>query len=270
MITPDHYFERIGCPMQEAPSPDTLRVLHRAHVLHVPFENLDIHYPQRITLDTDRFFDKIIQRQRGGFCYEQNGLLYEVLLQLGYNASLISASVFQVDEKDFGPSAAHVAIIVELEDRQWLVDVGFGSSFPEPLLLVKDQTQEQGGVLYVMRSTNHETWVLDRSFDGGQSYAPMYRFDLQARQLNFFQEMCDFHQTSEASPLFRNKLVSIARPGGRITLTSSHLIITQNSRRQETNIRDEADFREKLKEYFGFSIVDGKVQNLNQKTNQHP
>jgi N-hydroxyarylamine O-acetyltransferase len=264
------YLRRLNYSGTVEPALKNLRALHRAHVLHIPFENLDIHYPQRILLEPDRFFDKIVRRQRGGFCYEQNGLLYEILQLLGYQASLISASVYQPDLEGFGPPAAHVAILVELENRQWLVDVGFGSSFPEPLLLEKDQTQEQDGVLYVMSSTKDETWILDRSFDGGNSYTPMYEFDLIPRKLSAFQEMCDFHQSSEASPLFRKKLVSIARPGGRITLTSSHLIITQNSRRQEMEIRDEADFREKLRQYFGFSIVAGKVENLDQKTNQYP
>lgn len=271
MIALESYFDRISHPLPESPSLKNLRLLHRSHVMRIPFENLDIHYPQPILLETDRFFDKIVSRQRGGFCYEQNGLLYEVLQELGYHAYLISASVYQVEEEEFGPPAAHVAIIVEADNQRWLVDVGFGSSFPEPLLLTKDQPQEQDGVIYLIKSSDDKSFVLDRSFDAGRSFTPMYRFDLQPHKLHFFQEMCDFHQTSEASPLYRKKLISIARPGGRITLTSTKLIITHDGDRQETEIRDEAEFREKLKEYFGFSIVEVKVQSLHQiqKTNQH-
>ena len=269
MTSLDSYFDRISHPVPKNTTLENLQKLHRAHVVSIPFENLDIHYPQPIVLDTDCFYDKIVRRQRGGFCYEQNGLLYEVLQQLGYRAWLISASVYQVDEEDFGPPAAHVAIISELDGQRWLVDVGFGSSFPEPLLLVTDRPREQDGVIYKFESKDNQNYVLDRSFDGGQRFTPMYRFDLQPRELSFFCQMCDFHQTSEASPLYRRKLISIAQPGGRITLTSDKLIITQNGDRRETEIRGEADFRKKLRQHFGFRIVEGQVKSdlLLTKTN---
>ena len=266
------YLKRLNYSGSIKPALKNLRALHRAHVLHVPFENLDIHYSQPITLDTDRFFDKIVLRQRGGFCYEQNGLLYEVLQQMEYTSYLISASVYQLEEDEFGPPAAHVAIIVEAENQRWLVDVGFGSSFPEPLLMEKEKLQEQDGVLYVIKSTDDKSFVLHRSYDGGESFTPMYQFDLQPRELSFFQEMCDFHQTSEESPLFRKKLISIAMPGGRLTLTSTQLIMTKNGRRQETDLRDEADFRQKLQQHFGFCVIDDKVQRMasKQKPFSHP
>ena len=266
------YFKRINLTAPAQPSLKHLRTLHRAHVTAIPFENLDIHYPQRILLEPDRFFDKIVRRQRGGFCYEQNGLFYQILQLMGYQASLISASVYQPDLDDFGPPAAHVAIMAELEDRQWLVDVGFGSSFPEPLLLEIDQVQEQDGVKYVIKSMEDNIFLLDRSFDGGNSYTPMYRFDVIPRELSSFQEMCDFHQSSEASPLFRKKLISLAKPGGRLTLTSTQLIMTEGGNRKVTELKGEADFRQKLQQHFGFCVINDKVQYVspNQKPITHP
>ena len=255
-----HYFDRIAYPVPGVPSLENLKRLHRHHVMAIPFENLDIHYPKTILLEEDRFFDKIVRQRRGGFCYEQNGLLYEVLRQLGYQVYLISASVYQVDEDEFGPPAAHVAIIAEFNEEQWLVDVGFGSSFPEPLLMAKDKLQEQDGVMYVIKRSVDGNFVLDRSYNGGKSYTPMYRFDLTPYKLDHFQEMCHFHQTSEESPLYRKKLISIAKPGGRITLTNRQLIITQGEEQQETAIREETDFQEKLRQYFGYRIVEGQVR----------
>lgn len=254
------YFDRIGYPVPEIPSLENLKRLHRHHVMAIPFENLDIHYPQTILLEEDRFYDKIVQQRRGGFCYEQNGLLYEVLQQLGYHTFLISASVYQVEEAEFGPLDAHVAIIVEINEEQWLVDVGFGSSFPEPLRLVTNQAQEQDGVMYVIKNSEDTDFVLERSYDGGKSYTPMYRFDLTPYKLDHFRKMCYFHQTSEASPLYRKKLISIATPGGRITLTNRQFILTQGEERQETAIQGEVDFQEKLRQYFGYRIVEGLVR----------
>lgn len=265
MIAPEEYFERIGYPIPDQPTLSHLKKLHRAHVTSIPFENLDIHYPQPIVLEPKRFFDKLVTRQRGGFCYEQNGLLYEVLQQLGYRVWLISASVYQVDENEFGPAAAHVAIIAELNGQHWLVDVGFGSSFPEPLLLEKDQPQEQDGIIYLVKSADDQNFVLDRSYDGGQYYTPMYRFDLTPYPLGHFRKMCYFHQTSEKSTLYRKKLISIAQSGGRVTLTDHQLIITEGKDKKKTDVKGETDFRENLYQHFGFQIMNDKVENAAKK-----
>lgn len=54
------YLSRIGYDGPTDPSAQTLAELHRAHVLSVPFENLDIHLGRRILIDPDAFYDKIV------------------------------------------------------------------------------------------------------------------------------------------------------------------------------------------------------------------
>ncbi|MEM9648825.1 MAG: arylamine N-acetyltransferase, partial [Bacteroidota bacterium] len=85
------YLERINYDQPVRITRDTLFQLQRAHLLSVPFENLDIHYGIPITLDTNSFFDKIVERGRGGFCYELNGLFNHLLNELGFKSKLISA-----------------------------------------------------------------------------------------------------------------------------------------------------------------------------------
>lgn len=249
------YFQRVGYQAETSPGLDTLNQLHRAHVTHIPFENLDIHYQQWISLDADKFYAKIVEHKRGGFCYELNGLFYEALQDLGFEAYFIACSVFIQPLQKFGPYFAHVAIVVEHDNEQWLVDVGFGSSFPEPLKIAFDAPQKQDGVIYSMRKINDTEISLDRSFDDGQTFTPMYKFTMKPRKLSDFQEMCEFHQTSDQSPLFQKKLCSIATANGRITLTPNHLIITENEKRTEVEVKDERDFQQKLEKYFGFQMT---------------
>src|SRR5258705_7088535 len=68
-----------------------LAELHLAHLLAVPFENLSIHSNERIHLDVDWLFDKLVTRRRGGFCYELNGLFAELLRALGHRVDLLAA-----------------------------------------------------------------------------------------------------------------------------------------------------------------------------------
>ncbi len=126
------YLQRINYDGPLAPSAETLRQLHLAHLLSVPFENLSIHRHEPIVLNDDALFEKIVRRRRGGFCYELNGVFAALLRSLGFNVTMLSAEVAN-NEGEFGEPFDHMTLMVTLDER-WLADVGFGDSFREPLL----------------------------------------------------------------------------------------------------------------------------------------
>jgi len=136
------YLERIHYKGLLNPTIETLRELQLSHLLSIPFENLSIHAQEPILLEEDSLFDKIVHHQRGGFCYELNGLFASLLRQLGFNVTMLSAGVAKADGR-FGPDFDHMSLMVLLEDR-WLVDVGFGDSFRQPLLMDRRDVQVQG------------------------------------------------------------------------------------------------------------------------------
>lgn len=81
------YLSRVGYEGPLAPTADTLRALHRAHVVAIPFENLDILLGRGVPLDLDSLQDKLIHRCRGGYCYEHNLLFAALLDRLGYRVT---------------------------------------------------------------------------------------------------------------------------------------------------------------------------------------
>ncbi len=87
------YLERIHYHASLEPTLQTLRALHEAHLLAVPFENLDIHLGREIVLNEAGLWTKIVKHNRGGFCYELNGLFSLLLRALGFQVDLLSASV---------------------------------------------------------------------------------------------------------------------------------------------------------------------------------
>src|SRR5437868_13558713 len=134
------YLQRINYHGATAPTAETLRELHHAHMLAVPFENLDIHLGREIVLDDERLYAKIVERRRGGFCYELNGAFAGLLSALGFNVKKLAAGVARADGS-FGPLFDHMALLVELEEP-WLADVGFGEGFREPVRLDRAGVQE--------------------------------------------------------------------------------------------------------------------------------
>ena len=229
---------------------ETLKKLHKAHVHAVPFENLNIHHKIWIELDTAKIYHKIVENNRGGFCYEVNGLLYEALQQMDFRCYFISCSVFNHLTQEYMPYFGHVAIIVENEDALWLTDVGFGSSFPKPLKVIYNVLQIQQGIQYKLTPINDTEILLERSEDGIE-FLKMYKFTLTPRKLSDFKPMCEYHQTSPHSPFTQRKICSIATPNGRVTLTTQALIITENGKKTEMPIANEEEFQQKLLEYFG-------------------
>ena len=245
----DAYLRRIKYDGPRDPSAATLRNLHRQHLFTVPFENLDIPLKTDIALDLFLLYDKIVVRHRGGFCYELNGLFYELLTALGFRVHMLAARVRR-DDGGFGPEFDHMLLKVELEEP-WLVDVGFGDSFVDPIVFRAGGADQVNGHRYSVSPAGDE-WSLLHEDAKGQ--APLYCFRDVPRQLSDYIEMCSFHQTSADSGFTKHWICSRATPDGRITLTNSRLIVTHNASREERVLTTEEDLRRCLREQFGFEF----------------
>lgn len=244
------YIDRIGLTGLE-PTPDlpTLKLLQRAHLVHVPFENLDIHWKRPIVLDTEKFFRKIVTERRGGFCYELNGLFNELLKWIGFETRLVSARVFNGTEH--GPEFDHAAIIVRIGGDEHLADVGFGAFTAEPLRFIPGEKQGDVNGVFVIRKFNDEYLEVAKLEDG--NWRSEYIFRDVSRQLPEFSEMCDFQQYSPDSHFRKGKLCSIMTANGRKTLTEKSFIVTAGTEKSETPVADESQFYNLLMREFGIA-----------------
>ncbi|MFN2510579.1 MAG: arylamine N-acetyltransferase [Pyrinomonadaceae bacterium] len=246
------YLERINYDGSLAPTAETLRELQVAHLLAVPFENLSIHAKQPIVLEDDALFTKIVERRRGGFCYEANGLFAALLRALGFDVCMLSAEVANA-EGGFGLAFDHMALMVSLEQR-WLVDVGFGDSFREPLLLDELGEQVQGRRAYRITPDGPKLILMQR--DDGDEWKAQYRFTLQNYGYADYAEMCRYHQTSPESHFTKARICSRATDEGRITLSDMRFISTSmNGGRQERTLTSQEEYAAVLCEHFGIELT---------------
>lgn len=241
------YLERIGYHGPRDVSSATLRALHLAHLYAVPFENLDIHLGRPLSLDGAALFDKIVTRRRGGFCYELNGLFCELLGELGYRVTMLSAEVAR-KAGGFSAEFDHLALRVDLSEP-WLVDVGFGDGFRWPVRLDDDADQQQDLAAYLVIADGDYRVLLRR--DQGGDWTPQYRFTLQPHALGEFAARCYYHQTSPESHFTQGRLCTLATPAGRVTLSGMRLIETTAAGRMETELAGETDYAAALRARFG-------------------
>jgi N-hydroxyarylamine O-acetyltransferase len=240
------YLDRIRYQGPREPNLDTLHALHQAHLLAVPFENLDIPLGKPIILEEERLFDKIVTRRRGGFCYELNGLFATLLRELGFEVERLAARVAN-ERGGFGIPFDHMTLLVRL-DETYLADVGFGESFREPLRLREEGIQQQPKGNYRISYDSDQLTYL-REVD--RDWKPQYIFSLQPYELADFQGGCNYHQTSPASSFTQKRICSLATPEGRITLSDMKLLTTINGRREERVVLDDAEYSNLLRERFG-------------------
>lgn len=245
----DAYLERINYNGPREVNAETLRALQVAHLMSVPFENLSIHAGEPIVLNEDALYTKIVDQRRGGFCYECNGLFAGLLRALGFDVAMLGAGVARATG-GFGPIFDHMALMVTLDDR-WLVDVGFGESFLEPLLLDTRADQQQGTRSFrLIEQDDH--LVLQRRNDG-EDWQPQYRFTLQPYTFPDYEEMCRFHQTSPDSHFTKGLICSRATASGRITLSDMRFITTSGPQRlrDEKSLSSREEYDRVLRDQFG-------------------
>lgn len=241
------YLERIGYSGPALPDEETLRGIHRAHLLAVPFENLDIGWGRRIDVDQEAFVRKVVEQRRGGFCYELNGAFAVLLQALGFRVTLLSARVAREDGS-FGPDFDHLALQVDI-DEPWLADVGFGDSFIDPLRLQTGLEQDQKVGRFRIAQADEALRLERRRADG--SWKPEYLFSLEPRRLEEFKDMCHYHQTSPKSSFTQKRLCSLATPKGRVTLADMKLVATSDGGREEQLLESDAEWRAVLADHFG-------------------
>lgn len=247
------YLERIGI-VDAIPSAtlEGATALHQAHLLSVPFESLDIHTGRQISIEPAAIFDKLVTQRRGGFCYENNGLLAGALTAIGVALELLSARVTRGDGT-FGPPFDHLVLRSEFDGDPYLLDVGFGEGFRTPLRIDGRWHEHPPSAPYRARHDDGELVVEHRKLD---SIRPDYRIDLRPRRLDEFEPMCRYHQTSPESGFTKQWTASLATPAGRVTVVRDRLVETLNGVRTERPVTTADELSHVLNQRFGITSVD--------------
>lgn len=152
-----------------------LTKLQEHHMEHIPFENLDVVVGRDIALNYNHLFDKIIIKNRGGYCFELNTLYAELLKSLGFASKPVLGRVWLSNPKNL-PPRNHLAHIVELEGRTYITDVGFGgliSSIPLDINVSSPMNDKDGMVRvspfgdhqYMIQRHDEKEWTNLYSFE---------------------------------------------------------------------------------------------------------
>jgi len=240
------YLCRIGFQGVASADFETLKRMMRSQLFSVPFENLDVQRGKIVSLVPEEIVDKIVNRQRGGYCYEVNGLFAMALDALGISYRFVAARPMTYPVRR---PRTHMAIVVSVDDEQWLCDLGFGSyGIREPVNLKRlDQELRQDFDLFkLIRSPNGE-YLLQSFVDGG--WKNLYEFNLCPQEWVDFEPANYLNSTHPDSVFVQSLMVVLQTSSGKEILSGDRFRSVSEGRTTELTIRQEEVAGLLLKKY---------------------
>lgn len=245
----DAYFERIGYTGPREASLETLAALHTAHLGSIPFENLDVLLGRRIRLDLASLQSKLVDRRRGGYCFEHNTLLAAVLRHLGFHVTTLEARVRPPGATHTLPRT-HMVLRIDLPDRSVLADVGFGGDGPLEPVDLDGATSIQGADTH--RIIQDETIrVLQLKGSGG--WRDLYAFTLEEALPIDFEVANHYTSTFPTSQFVTTLTAQLSLTDERRILRHRTLTLRRGGVETTRQIADE-ELLPLLREEFGLDL----------------
>ena len=218
----DLYFARIGYGGPVLPTLEVLHDIAARHVDTIPFENLDVLLGKPIELTHEALVDKLIRGQRGGYCFEQNGLLLDVLKAIGFTVRPLSARVRYQQPRDVTPARTHLFLQVDLDGEPWLADVGFGGFSLGTVIRLNVGTTQQ--TPHDVRRIVGEDGRWFHQIRLADAWNDLNEFTREEMPL-VDRVLANWYTSTHPASSFRHRLVAArARPDGhRVTLLNREL-----------------------------------------------
>lgn len=249
-FTLQDYFKKIGYHGNENADIATVTEIMRHQLFTVPFENLDVQAGKIVSLVPEEIVEKILHRNRGGYCYEVNGLFAMALQALGIPYQFIAARPMFYPVKR---PKTHMAIVLKLNGEEWLCDLGFGSygiRAPMQLSLVNVEVNQDADT-FVLSKMNDREYLLKAKIDG--EWANQYAFDLSPQEWIDFVPANYLNSTHPDAVFVQKLLIVLHDQSGRKILFGDILkiIANGNTSKQTISLKDRSAI---LSDEFGLTF----------------
>jgi N-hydroxyarylamine O-acetyltransferase len=251
------YIQEIGLPAQ-TPDLGLLSAISQRHVAKFAFSSIGALLGDALPLDVTSLYERIVVRQRGGYCFEQNGLMYEVLKSLGFSVSLFLARV--IYNQDIHPGLTHRLTLVEIDGLKYVVDVGFGPLGPAlPVSMSGDESHETFRTFRIAEPHPGEFHM--QTLKDGAFYS-LYKFELTG----YGQADCEvghFYSHKHPQASFVNNLVVSTILDHEVRSLRNLEICTQTaSGDQKELIQDDEQLKSILKSRFDIKVTQLEAHRL--------
>ena len=233
----EQYLARIGFQGAAQADLSTVTAMMRVQLLTIPFENLDIQAGKIISLKPGDIVEKLLDRHRGGYCFEVNGLFSMALDALQIPYFFVAAR--PLTHHGIRKPKTHMAVVVKIKGEKWLCDCGFGGyGIRAPMRLsLLDTEVNQDGEIFMLSLLNEQEMVLKTKVQ--DVWEVQYAFDLSVHNWADFEPANYYNCTHHDSLFVRKLLVVLCTPTGRKILFGNSLKIIDNGHQTKHHLKVE-------------------------------
>jgi N-hydroxyarylamine O-acetyltransferase len=242
------YFKRIKLAKTPTSTIAFVSEMMQQHLFTIPFENLDVQAGKIVSLVPEEIVEKLVYQNRGGYCYETNGLLTMALQELGISCTFTAARSMTYPTKR---PRTHLVVIAKIEGQTYLLDAGFGSHgirLPMDLSTTNQEIVQDG-----------QTYKLEKKGSDFNLYAlvqgnwlPQYSFKKQAYEYIEFAPANFMNSKHPDSIFVKAPLVILFNPEGKKVLSGNTIKYYINGQMNE-KVFEKSEYSVILKEEFGLS-----------------
>ncbi|WP_144638203.1 arylamine N-acetyltransferase family protein [Bordetella genomosp. 13] len=249
----DNYLQRIGLTAWPAATLDGVASLVLHHVRAIPFENLDPLLRRPVRLELSDLHRKLVDEQRGGYCYEHNLLFGAALRELGFAVTDLAAAVLWAHPEDAVTPRTHMLLQAKIDGQPHIVDVGFGAMTLTGVLRQEPGAQSTPHGDFRLVPGNEGSWRMQARV--GDEWRTLYRYDQQAQTLPDYLVASHFVSTYPDSMFIRDLMAARAVPGLRLALRNrDYTRYAPDGTAQRRRLADAAEIRDVLVRDFGIRL----------------
>ena len=262
----DNYLKEINCLECKEVSVENLKKLQSNNLKRFAFENLDMHMNRKIVFSLQDSYDRLMNRNRGGYCLQLNPVFGWLLKELGYLVKFMPCYIYNVGFKKWNRLPIHCIISVNLNNKLFYVDVGTSRSLKEPLEILPDAIQLQPYGAYRISQIEDDFYLVDRAkvndyldSKNNDIWTHQIKFKLEPEELEYFHEMNDYVQTPEHPTMFYRSFASIHTDNSILSLNGWNYLEMSfdgdNETRKEHKLNT-TEVKDVLKNKFHLNIED--------------
>ena len=243
---------------REVPSLDLLSRITEAHVERVPFSSVGPRLGEALPLDLPSLFDRLIARRRGGYCFEQNRFMFEMLDELGFSVERYLARVTYDGNPD--PPLTHRVTVVDLAGDRFVVDVGFGGIGPLRPIPLGGPAPEPTWRAFRAVWPSPGRFQIEAERKG--AFLPLYTVDI-AEYGEADCELGHFYSHRHPEAIFVNHLVVMRTAAGEVrSLKDTSYAVLRPSGDTREVIDSASRMREVLVDELGLDVTRAECERL--------
>jgi len=230
------YLKRINFKGEIELNFEGIKKLMQSQIFSVPFENIDVQAGKTISLVGNDIVNQIVDKKRGGYCYQVNGVFSLALQEIGVPHYYIAVRPLVNPGQN---AKTHLGIIATIENEEYLIDLGFGgNSIREPLKLSQIETEiQQDFDTFTLVKTEEEEYLLQIKI--GKEWSNLYSFDLTPQRWIDFKPANHYNYSHPDSFFTQNLIVVLQNPSGKKILLKNSLKSVINGKSEVISFEDD-------------------------------